>query len=157
MVINMDQLQRIHYLKHYLGGPAMILREQQTITGQIEQVDIEDQSVLVKSGDRSQWVEGPHVSPSIKKFKDLSTEHIHCIVDHLIFHGKRMSSSEILSIGESQNRSFGISVLLTDNRVIWISQHWSIIGMDNIGRTPDNIGTVIFLLCELGYDVTGIF
>ena len=167
MEIRMDQLERVHFLKHYLGGPALVSDENNISTGQIEQVELEDSSVLIKAGNESHWYDSKIVSPSLKKFKSLSREDIICIVDHLIFNGRKISESEILKIMCVHGTEWpdngptcwqhGAFVQLLNNDTMWITKNWSIIGMRGLHSTPDNIGTIIFLLCELGYDVTNTF
>lgn len=152
MTIEMQKIGKVHFLKHYLGGPAMVLDQIQNVTGQIENVEIEDGSVLIKSGMESHWYDCARVSPSLKSFKQITSEDLHTIIDHLKFGGQKMFSNEILSC---DGDNFGILIILTGDRQIWITPNWSIVGLQNIGRTPDNIGTIIFLLCELGYDVIG--
>lgn len=154
MTIEMQNIGKVHFLKHYLGGPAMVLDEIQNVSGQMENIEIEDGSILIKSGEESHWFDSAKVSPSLKSFKQLTIEDIYTIVDHLRFSGKKMSSCEILSC---DGDNFGIFITLTGDRQIWITTNWSIIGLQNIGRTPDNIGIIIFLLCELGYDVMNQF
>lgn len=164
MTVKMDKLERHHYLKHYLGGPAFIADENKVATGQIEQVDLEDGSVLIKSGTESHWYDGKIVSPSLKHFRNLTTEDIHCIVDHLMFGGKRLSESEIVTITCGHHNAwepngcweYGVFIHLLNDRIIWITRNWAVNGLKNLG-TPDNIGQIIFLLCEMGFDVTGVF
>ncbi len=158
--IIMEKLERKHYLKHYLGGPAMVLSPEENRTGQIEEIDMEDGSTLIKSGIESHWVEPDHVTPSLKQFKDLSTEDIHCIIQHLDFGSIKISESEIMKINKMDNG--GVIIYFMRGDYIVISDNWAIFlktHRETFDQTimPFNTGTIIFLLCELGYDVTGLF
>lgn len=160
----MARLERKHYLKHYLGGAAIVMDNDEVVTGQIEQVEMEDGSALIKSGVKSHWYDGKTVSPQLKKFKNLTVDDINCIVEHLIFGSIKLSIDEIISVtcphgtewAPNGCYKYGIFVTLTSDRMIWITPHWAINGLKNLG-CPDNMGTIIFLLCEMGYDVTGTF
>lgn len=153
-VLDMTKLERKHYLKRYVGGFAMVLDAGQMVTGELEQVDMEDGSVLIKCGERSQWIDGEKVTPSLKQWKDLTDEDIQTIIENVTFHGKRCSAGDIVRIARRFDR---IIVHMNDDYLFspfFIFQNWSIVA----GGVPiDNIGQIIFLLCELGYDVTGIF
>lgn len=150
----MTKLERKHYLKRYVGGFAMVLDEGLLVTGEIEQVDMEDGSVLIKCGERSQWIDGEKVTPSLKQWKNLSNLDIQTIIANITFHGKPVSG-DIMEIIRCEEH---VSVhLYGDYRrsPIHIHRGWSITSTN--GEPIDNAGQIIFLLCELGYDVTGIF
>lgn len=164
MTIDMDKLDRAHYLKHYIGAPVLVSDENHMVSGQLEQIEFEDGSALVKSGNESHWYDGKIVSPSLKQFKNLTTEDIHCIVDHMVFQKVAISESEIISINCQHGSpllpggcwlEMGIFIHLTNHRIIWVTPNWVISGLKNLGCI-DNIGTIIFLLCEMGYDVIGL-
>lgn len=154
-VIDMTKLERKHYLKHYQGGFAMVLNEGIAVTGQIDEVDMEDGSVLINCGERSQWVEGEIVTPSLKQWKDLTEHDVHAIIDNCFFNGKKLNAQDIIQI---IFRSAHVSVHMNDDyhlSPIHIQYSWSIATQS--GVAIDNIGSIIFLLCELGFDVTGQF
>jgi hypothetical protein len=48
------QVKPYAFLKHYIGAPAFVLSSDSK-SGQIESIDMEDGSVLLKSGDQSNW------------------------------------------------------------------------------------------------------
>lgn len=163
MTVNMKTLERKHFLKHYLGGFAMVLGED-SFTGQIEQIDMEDGSVLLKSGEISRWFPGELVTPSVKSFADFvcNKEDIATVIDHLKF--KRfdgsylnIQSSNILHIHSAIGDSFVFVELLTCDIVI--DKNWIVsLGTNREAqKQPDNATEIVFLLCELGYDVTGYF
>lgn len=152
MVIDMDKLKRVHYLKHYLGRSAIVLDEHTQVHGEIENVDIEDDSVLIKSGERSTWFDADRVSPALKKFRDLTHEDIETIFRHTKFRGAYPILSEMKLV-----RCGDLVGYYSEDVSYYISQDWSVwksTGPLNFIQ-PDNIGTIILLLCEMGFDVTG--
>lgn len=155
MVVDMEKLERKHFLKHYQGGSAMVLQEGLSIVGQIDDVDMEDGSVRITSGERSQWVPGEIVTPALKQWKDITDEHLHVIFSNAKFENKQYIID-------------GLEIIRTNSYVGFISDKFSLyLGADwnpflvqhdiNKRISCSNIGTIIFLLCELGYDVTGAF
>lgn len=163
MVINMKKLERRHYLKHYLGGFAMALNEHQSKTGQIEQVDMEDGSVLIKCGTQSHWFDDGQVTPSLKSFADFvsNPDDIASVLNNLTFYGGERPETHV-NINFFQN--YDTYILFKSDpgsrfqADLLIYEKWSIY-LNRGGRLacPDNIASIIFLLCELGYDVTGTF
>lgn len=161
MLVEMEKLERKHYLKHYLGGFAMVLREGLSVTGQIEEVDIEDGSVLIHAGERSQWVDGESVSPSLKQWKDMGFTELECLFNNLDWSDNLPFQLDIEDyemvrldrVIELRHRSA--------EHVIYINDAWAIYcmipGRADTLITIKNVGTIIFLLCEMGYDVTGAF
>jgi len=151
MTIQMEKLSRWTFLKHYIGAFAMVLGEEHNQTGQIENVDMEDSGVQIKSGERSQWVDGDMVTPALRSFSSLTEQHLADIIAHLRFGGKGLG--EPLNVIPSEKQI----MLGYDGSVVFITKNWSIYRMKNDGEMldfPDNIGTIIFLLCELGYKVS---
>lgn len=151
----MAKLERKHFLKHYQGGFAMVLDHGQTVTGQLEQVDMEDGSVLIKSGERSQWVDGEKVTPSLKKWKDVTDQDIRTIFEHARFHGKYFDLTDFKIV-----RTDSFIGYSSDEYFLYLTAGWNIYSVrrSNSQMTiVGNIGTIIFLLTELGYDVTGMF
>lgn len=153
-------------MKHYTGRPAVASDVNHAFVGQLEQVDLEDGSVSIKSGSESHWFDGGIVNPSLKKFKYLTTDDILEIVDEMIFNGRKISWKEVSKIStaagvewesETVEAEFGVYIYLIDNSVIHITNTWSVIGLKGFDCPVDNIGKIIFFICELDYDVTGDF
>jgi len=157
MIIEMDKLEKKHYLKHYLGGPAMVLAPDYHQTGQLESLDLEDGSVCIKSGEKSSWSDDEHVTPSLKRFIELSLEDLKCIINNLRVNGQKLNSSLIVSINPLPK---GFHVQLSNGFTILIDPYWNIYvhaGEDNLPLCVQNPGIIFFLLCEMGYDVTNYF
>ena len=136
----------------------MVLGED-SFTGQIEQIDMEDGSVLLKSGEISRWFPGELVTPSVKSFADFvcNKEDIATVVDNVKFSGSSLNiqSSNIIDIlpflrdGFVWIELYGVNLIIDSNWIISLGS--------NRERHPDNTAEIMFLLCELGYDVTGHF
>jgi hypothetical protein len=171
--IDMEKLERKHYLKHYLGGPAMVMAKGVHISGELEEIDLEDGSVSIKSGEESHWVDGDMVKPMIKSLDDLSDEDIKTICENVVINEDKIGS-EIKAINKDYFRSFKgngtkpfiYRITFINGKYLYITNALHIysvrIDVSDKGRETvkipiDNIATIIFLLCELGYDVTGIF
>lgn len=164
MVINMEKLERKHYLKHYLGGPTMILSSEQNIMGKMEQVDMEDGSVSIQAGEKSTWVDGDNVTPVIKSQDKITDDDIKILINNLLigygddyeeedsFPDVKLDSNDIDKIKFYKNK--GVIVTMNNGNMIRIRSNWRI--ESNWGFVQ-NIGTIIFLLCEMGFDVTGQF
>jgi hypothetical protein len=152
MTIEMEKLERKHYLKHYQGGFGMVLQDGIAVTGQIEEVDMEDGSILIHSGERSQWVEGNSVTPSLKHAKDITLDDLSTVVNNLIFYGRKLDIRkwDLVYRKYSDRIEVDVNVPTLFTTVI-IYNNWSIVTSHNV--LPDNIGSIIFLLCELGYNV----
>lgn len=167
MTVDMHKLERHHILKHYWGGPAMALGEDAAAVGEIENIDIEDGSVCLKEGNESHWYDSHLVTASLSNFHSLTREHARCIAGHLIFKGEKIKEEDIVQISDVNGNEWkpgtrtpwkaGVFIYLIDHRSIWITSSWSVIGMTGFGCTPDNIGKIIFLCCQLGYDVGNDF
>lgn len=147
--LDMKKLDRKHYLKHYQGSFGMALRDGRTLTGQIESVDIEDGTVSLRSGEASHFIDGDEITVSLKKFKDLSDTDIQIIVDNIVIDSVRQKADDIDII---DRETIGCVNILMKDKVIFITDQWYI----HTKRVDyiDNIGTIILLLCELGYNVT---
>lgn len=157
-VINMDALSRKHYLKHYQGSFGMSLQEGQAMTGQIESIDMEDGTVAFNNAGITHYVDGSHVTPSLKQFKDLTTEDINNIFQNLKWSAAISVANDFSEWQISHDIDKIILRRIGTAREIIITREWSIIyrwGYDI--HYPKNIGSIIFLLCEMGFDVTGIF
>jgi hypothetical protein len=161
MLLEMDKLERKHYLKHYLGGFAMVSNGHAVVTGQLEDIQMEDGSVLMKSGERSQWVDGEDVTPSVKTLKDMYSDFndLKILIDNIIIDGKSLCSNNVNFTKVSYNGEIHRLFIPYDkdenSNILIVTGDWKIYTVHR--ELPDNIGTIIFLLCELGYDVTGIF
>lgn len=154
----MKKLSRIHYLKHYLGGKVLVMDPTHFGNGMIENIDLEDNSVLIKQGEKSHWISPDQVTLPLKRFGDIDQDTIDTLLSNVLFQnhkidigGMKMMKRDISFI-EFSNGKF--RMVLTDQ---WIIRFYIPHLSDEIPFYPTNMPAIIFLLCELGFDVCGIF
>ena len=154
--IDMKKLSRINYLKHYIGKDCIVVNPSNLMSGIIEQLDVEDDSVLIQSGEKSTWVEAEYVKPRCKSFSDIDNEDLEIIVNNIVVNNV-IQSFENFTVSQRTNHFI---MLHSEKFNISIKSNWGILctGVEGSIASPiDNTGQIIMLLCEMNYDVTGMF
>ncbi len=151
------------YLKHYLGCSAFAMDEHHASVGQIENIDLESDSVCIKTGEESHWFESSIVDASLKSFRQLEVNDILRLVDSLVFKGcGKVDFRDVISVQSIDNNDWisdndkwkdGVWIRMNDGSVIVIAPNWHIVRVHNGESFVENIGDVIFLLCDMGFEV----
>lgn len=161
MVKDRESISKSDYLKHYLGKTVIASDSDHVTIGELEHVDEEEDVCLIKSGEESHWFDTRIVNLSLKSFKDVTAEHIITIVGEMRFSKERINPCKIVSIQSVDCEEWnpkckywygGVTIRMLDGPAITIQQNWMI----KKGDEPvSNIGKLMFLICKLGYDITG--
>lgn len=154
--LDMSALKRIKYLKHYMGKSCIVTNPQNLMSGEIESIDIEDDSVLVKTGEMSHWVGAEWVKPNCKTFAQLDNDDLKTIINNIIVNNVTQNESDFTVTQRTET----VIVLHSEKFNMVIKKNWGILltGVEgSIASTIDNTGQIILLLCELNYDITGTF
>ena len=148
-------LNKIDYLKHYIGCECSIEDPSNLKSGVIYEVSNFTQKVLIKK-DTKKWVDARFVKPKLKTFSDLDQDDLNSLLNNIIVNTVKQKASDF----NVHQRTENFILLHSEKFNISIRRDWGMLltGVDgSIASTIDNTATIVFLLCEMKYDVADMF
>lgn len=157
-------VKRLDYMIHHIGAPATITENGKVINGRIDGVDTEDDTIAFVFGvlddQYTRFMAPENVQMNLKYFADLTAADLISLVAASKVIGKPLEYLKFqfaTPMEKTYHRMQRQDVGRNFNFTVY--PNWTILCHYD-GQMPfpiDNYPEVVFLLCKMGYDVTGYF
>lgn len=169
----MDTLKRTDYLRHYLGAPAIANLEGKLFKGTIEAIDLEDSTVdfsyeclsdELTNDKLHRCLDPEHVEINLKKWCDLTLDDVKAIIPHIRYRNQPVTYDSLEVYVYEKNYIMGLKLTggtakEEEIRIAFLAS-WQVVMRTQLTYTfelIDNYPEILFLLCKMGFDVTGHF